>query len=559
MTEDAATSGGNGEEARAPWWRRATIYQVYPRSFQDSDGDGTGDLEGLRARLPYLAWLGVDAIWLSPFFRSPMADFGYDVSDHCAVDPTFGTAADWDRLVETARGLGLRLILDLVANHTSDQHPWFRAARAGKRRDWYLWQAGTPERPPNNWRSVFGGSAWTWDEDAAAWYYHAYLEQQPDLNWRNPEVRDAIARVMRYWLERGADGFRIDALRQYVKDARLRENPVNPDWHPGLDPYQAVLPEFTTDRPELDDVVRRLRETADEAARADGRERVLIGELYLPIERLMRFYRAGLHLPSNFSLLTTPWEAGAIAALVERYEALLPPGAWPNWVLGNHDRPRLASRIGSRQARAAAVLLLTLRGTPTLYYGDEIGMVDVPVPAEHVRDPWERNVPGRGLGRDPARTPMQWDATKRAGFCADAATPWLPLAPEADRVHVAAQRDDPGSLLSLYRRLLALRRRHPALHSGDYETLAVGDGVIAYRRAWAREGMAVVVNLANEPREAALDGVAGEVVLDTGGSRESAAFSGRIELAAGAAVIVACPAGTDLSGRRRGESSPSCP
>jgi alpha-glucosidase len=528
--------------ASAAWWRRATIYQVYPRSFQDSDGDGTGDLEGLRARLPYLAWLGVDAVWLSPFYVSPMADFGYDVADHCAVDPVFGTLDDWDRLVETARRLGLRLILDLVANHTSDQHPWFRAARAGERRDWYLWQDGSSAQPPNNWRSVFGGSAWTWEAAAGAWYYHAYLKEQPDLNWRNPEVRDAIAGVMRFWLKRGADGFRIDALRQYVKDSGLRDNPVNPDWHSGLDPYGAVLPEFTTDRPELDEVVRGVRAVADEAARRDGRERVLIGELYLPVDRLMRFYRAGLHLPSNFSLLTAPWEAGAIAELVEHYERLLPFGAWPNWVLGNHDRSRLASRIGSEQARAAAVLLLTLRGTPTLYYGDEIGMTDGAVPADRVRDPWERNVPGRGLGRDPARTPMQWDASAHAGFCADAAEPWLPLAPDADRVNVAFQRDDPGSLLSLYRRLLALRRRHPALHSGDYETLAAPDGVLAYLRAWQGERMAVVVNLASDAREAVLEGVRGVIVLDTAGGREASDFDRRLVLDGGSAVVIACPA-----------------
>ena len=472
-----------------------------------------------------------------------MVDFGYDVADHCAIDPTFGTLADWDRLVQAARRHGIRLILDLVANHTSDQHPWFRAALAGERRDWYLWRPGRPGQPPNNWRSVFGGSAWTWSEEAGAWYYHAYLSRQPDLNWRHPEVRAAIADVMRFWFERGADGFRIDALRQYLKDPGLTDNPVNPRWRPGDDPYDAVVPEHTTDRPELDDVVRGLRAVADDAARVDGRERVLIGELYLPIAKLMRYYRAGLHLPSNFALLTTPWEARAIATLAEEYEASLPEGAWPNWVLGNHDRPRLASRIGREQARAAAVLLLTLRGTPTLYYGDEIGMVDVAVPPGLVRDPWERNVPGRGLGRDPARTPMQWEDTAHAGFCADGATPWLPPAPDAGRVNVAAQRDDPDSLLALYRRLLTLRRDRAALHSGDYETLAVQDGVLAYARIWQGERMVVVVNLARDPREAVLDGVAGEIVLATRAARESSAFSGTLAIEGGGAVVVACAPG----------------
>ena len=471
-----------------------------------------------------------------------MVDFGYDVSDHCAVDPAFGTLADWDRVVGTARRHGIRLILDLVANHTSDRHPWFRAACAGERRDWYLWRPGSPDRPPNNWRSVFGGSAWTWAEAVGEWYYHAYLREQPDLNWRNPEVRDAIADVMRFWFQRGADGFRIDALRQYVKDPELTDNPVNPRWQPGDDPYDAVVPEFTTDRPELDEVVRSLRAVADAAGRADGRERVLIGELYLPIAKLMRYYRAGLHLPSNFSLLTAPWEANAIATLADDYEAALPPEAWPNWVLGNHDRSRLATRVGPAQTRAAAILLLTLRGTPTVYYGDEIGMQDVPVPADRVQDPWERNVPGRGLGRDPARTPMQWDAGPTAGFCPHDATPWLPLAADAGRVNVAAQRDDPGSLLSLYRHLLRLRRERPALHSGAYETLAVQGGVLAFARTWRDERMVVIVNLASEPQEAVLNGVRGGVVLSSADSGASSRFAGSMVLDGGAGVVLSCPA-----------------
>jgi alpha-glucosidase len=331
-------------------------------------------------------------------------------------------------------------------------------------------------------------------------------------------------------------------LRQYLKDPGLTDNPVNPLWQPGDDPYAAVVPEHTTDRPELDEVVGHLRAVADEAARGDGRERVLIGELYLPIAKLMRYYRAGLHLPSNFSLLTTPWDAGALAGLIEDYEASLPPGAWPNWVLGNHDRSRLASRIGRDQARAAAVLLLTLRGTPTLYYGDEIGMVDVDLPADSVQDPWERNVPGRGLGRDPARTPMQWDGGRRAGFCEAAATPWLPLAPDAGRVNVEAQREDPDSLLSLYRRLLRLRRDHPALHAGDYRTLAVLGEVLAYERRCAGERMAVLVNLGTQAQEAVLDGVSGEVVLSSGGVPVGSRFGGALVLGSGAGVVVAAGA-----------------
>ena len=431
------------------WWRGGAIYQVYPRSFQDSDGDGTGDLEGVRRRLPYLKWLGVEGVWLSPFYRSPMADFGYDVSDHRDVDPIFGSLEDFDRLAADARALGLKLILDYVPNHTSIEHPWFR-----ERPDFYLWA----DEVPNNWVSNFGGPAW--EPYDGRFYYHAYLREQPDLDWRNPEVRAAMLDVLRFWSERGADGFRIDALRQLFKDDQRRDNPPNPAWREGDDPYAALVPEFTTDRSEVQDAIRAMRA-------AVGPERLLIGELYLPIERLVAYYASGLDMPANFHLLSTPWEPRAIAELVERYEAALPDGAWPNWVLGNHDRPRVASRLGPGQERAAAYLLLTLRGTPTLYYGDELGMRDVEIAPERRVDPWAFG------NRDPVRTPMQWDPE---GSFTEAAEPWLPFAPDHATVNVAAQHEDPDSLLGLYRGLLALRRSEPDLLDGGYRTLeALGD------------------------------------------------------------------------------------
>jgi alpha-glucosidase len=436
------------------WWRGGAIYQVYPRSFQDSEGDGTGDLEGVRQRLPYLKWLGVDGVWLSPFYRSPMADFGYDVSDHCDVDPIFGSLADFDALAADARALGLALILDYVPNHTSIEHPWFR-----ERPDFYLWA----DAVPNNWVSNFGGPAW--EPHDGRFYYHAYLPQQPDLNWRNPEVRAAMLDVLRFWCERGADGFRIDALRQLIKDDERRDNPANPAFREGDDPYSALLPEFTTDRPEVQDAIRDMRA-------AVGDERLLIGELYLPIERLVAYYDSGLDMPTNFHLLSTPWEPRAIADLVERYEAALPDGAWPNWVLGNHDRPRLATRLGPGQERAAAFLLLTLRGTPTLYYGDELGMRDVEIAPERRVDPWVFG------NRDPVRTPMQWDA---AGSFTSG-EPWLPFAPDHETVNVEAQREDPDSLLSLYRTLLALRRGEPDLVTGAYRTLDASEDVLRFAR-----------------------------------------------------------------------------
>jgi alpha-glucosidase len=517
--------------AAAPWWRRGVLYQVYPRSFQDSDGDGVGDLAGVRRRLGHLRALGVDGVWLSPFYRSPMADFGYDVADHRDVDPLFGTLADFDALVADAHRLGLRVVQDYVPNHTSSEHPWFADP---ERRDWYLWRPGPPERPPTNWVSVFGGSAWTHDAGRDAWYHHAYLPEQPDLDWRNPEVRAAMLGVLRFWMARGADGFRIDALRQLIKDDRLRDNPPNPAWTPGEDPYHALTPEFTTDRPEVLELVALMRAAVDAA----GGERVLVGELYLPIERLVAYYAAGLDLPANFHLLTTPWRPEAIAGLVERYEAALPPGAWPNWVLGNHDRPRVASRLGAAQARVAAMLLLTLRGTPTLYYGDELGLVDVPVAPDAVQDPWERRVPGRGLGRDPVRTPMPWDGGPHAGFCPPEASPWLPLGEHNAARHAAGQARAPGSMLALHRRLLAARRATPALALGAYRTVAAAGDTLAWLREHDGRRVLVALNLGAAPQALALP-APGRVLVATDPARDGAAVRGELRLAADEGVVAA--------------------
>nr|HAQ92995.1 alpha-amylase [Afipia sp.] len=401
-----------------PWWKSGILYQIYPRSFQDSDGDGVGDLRGVIERLPYLRELGVDALWLSPIFPSPMEDFGYDISDYTGIDPLFGTLADFDALVAAAHDFGLKIVLDLVPNHTSDQHPWFiesRGSRDSAKRDWYIWRDPKGEGgPPNNWLSEFGGSTWEFDAHTGQYYYHAFLRSQPDLNWRNPEVRGAMHDVMRFWLRRGVDGFRVDVMWHLIKDDVLRDNPPNPDFVPGQQPYEQLIPLYSTDRPEVHDVVAELRQVIDEFD-----DRVLIGEIYLPPAKLVAYYGrnlAGAHLPFNFALISTPWNARAIAKLVDDYEAALPAGAWPNWVLGNHDRQRIASRLGTDQARVAAMLLLTLRGTPTLYYGDEIGMPQVAIAPDRVRDPWEKNVPGMGVGRDGCRTPMQWDETAYAGF-----------------------------------------------------------------------------------------------------------------------------------------------
>ena len=492
---------GEQKPIEAPWWQSGVIYQVYPRSFQDSDGDGIGDLNGITRRLDHLEALGADAVWISPIYPSPMADFGYDVSDHCDVDPVFGTLADFDRLLEAAHARGIRVILDFVPNHTSDRHPWFdesRASRTNPRRDWYVWRDPEPDGgPPSNWLSEFGGPAWTFDEATRQYYYHAYLPQQPDLNWRNQEVRAAMLDVLRFWFSRGVDGFRVDAIHHLIEDERLRDNPPNPDWREGMSPARSVIRRYTMDQPEVHEAIAEMRRVAD----AFG-ERLMIGEAYLPIDRMMAYYGVdltGFQLPFNFHLISAVWQPTAIAALIEAYELALPEGAWPNWVLGNHDRSRVASRIGRDQARVAAMLLLTLRGTPTIYQGEEIGMLDVPIPPELVQDPWERNVSGLGLGRDPVRTPIPWTGAASGGFTAG--RPWLPLGPDHATVNVAAQVGDRQSMLTLYRALLRLRRAEPALCLGSYRLVAATDRVLAFERRLSGSGLLIGLNMSGEPAE----------------------------------------------------------
>ena len=525
------------------WWRHGIFYQIYPRSFQDSNADGVGDIAGIMRRLPYLLDLGVDAVWLSPIFPSPMADFGYDICDYTGVDPLFGTMEDFDALIDAAHGSGLKVILDLVPNHTSDRHPWFvesRSSRDNPKRDWYIWRDPRADgSAPNNWLSEFGGSGWEYDATTGQCYYHAFLAQQPDLNWRNPAVREAIYDVMRFWLRKGVDGFRVDVIWHLIKDAEFRDNPPNPNFYGGRPPHEKIMTRYSTDQPEVHDVIAQMRRVTDEFG-----SRVLIGEVYLPLHRLVAYYGndlAGAQMPFNFALLSTLWSARSVERIIEDYERALPAGAWPNWVPGNHDRPRVASRVGRDQARVAAMLLLTLRGTPTLYYGDEIGMHQVAIAPEQVRDPFEKNVPGIGVGRDGCRTPMQWDATAFAGF--STTTPWLPLADDFTRENVVNLAADERSILHLYQMLINLRKRLPPLQSGEYVPIAAEGDLLLYRRQSEAAAVVIALNLGAEPISIASQtiGLGGEILLSTMLDRQDEKIAGQLDLRGNEGVIIGPP------------------
>jgi alpha-glucosidase len=525
-----------------PWWQRAVIYQIYPRSFQDSNGDGIGDLNGIALRADHLAWLGIDAVWISPVFPSPMADFGYDISDYCGIDPMFGTLGDFDRMLAALHERGIRVILDFVPNHTSAEHPWFKESRRSRdspKRDWYIWRDPNPDGgPPNNWLSQAGGGGWSFEPQTGQYYYHAFLEEQPDLNWRNPEVRNAMHDVMRFWLNRGVDGFRVDVLWHLAKDPEFRDDPINPNYREGDPPFMRVLPKYSADHDDMIAIATGMRNVLDEYGG------VFIGELSLPLERLMAYYGSGLsavHMPFNFALLWASWTragwtAERLKSLISRYEEALPPGAWPNWVLGNHDQPRVATRLGREQARVAMVLLLTLRGTPTLYYADELGHPSVEIAPEHVRDPFGINMPGGTQGRDPVRTPMPWDGSRNSGFTTG--EPWLPLAPDAAEISVAAQKADPQSMLSLVHSLLALRRREPALSIGDFALLPTEGGTLAYRRSADGKQFVVVLDIESKPATVKIE-TGGQVVAATRPERVGESVAGTIHIDADEAVVIA--------------------
>jgi alpha-glucosidase len=495
-----------------PWWRGAVIYQIYPRSFQDSDGDGIGDLPGIASRLDYLSWLGVDGIWLNPTMPSPNADWGYDVADYCDVHPDYGTLADLDRLVAEADARGIRVLLDLVPNHTSDRHPWFESARSSRnapRRDWYVW-ADTP----NNWRSAFGGPAWTLDEATGQYYLHNFLAEQPDLNWWSDGVRDAFDDILRFWFDRGIAGFRIDVAHAIVKDRELRDDPpVTDSAHP-VERREKLARVHSMNRPETHDVLRRWRALAD---RYDP-PRLLLGETYvMDVRRLARFYGDAddeLNLAFNFPFVHAELSVEALAPIVDDSQEHLPETAWPVWTGSNHDAGRLATRWCGDDpdlVRCALVVLLCLRGTAVLYYGDELGLPQTTLRREDLLDPVGIRRWPEDPGRDGGRTPMPWSGEEGGGFTEPGVRPWLPFGDLA-ACNVADQRDDPGSTLSFARRLVALRRELPELREGGYERVEAPAGLWAWRRG---EGIGVAVNLGRRPVPAPFEG---EVLLGADGA-----------------------------------------
>lgn len=486
------------------WWQDAVFYQIYPLSFADSDGDGFGDLEGIISHLDYLSGtLGVDAIWLSPFFKSPMADWGYDVSDHTDVDPLFGDLATAKRMIDEIHKRGMHVIVDYLMNHTSIEHHWFRESRSSldnPKRDWYVWRDPKPDgSAPTNWMSVFGGPAWTLDEATGQHYRHTFLPLQPDLNWRNPEVREAMFDVARFWLDLGVDGFRVDAAHQMMKDPRERDNPPAPDDHTrpwkDMGDYDRYIHLYDFAHPDVHQAHREFRAVLD----SYPHDPVTVGEIHIfDLPEWAAYYGENLdqiHMPFNFHLMVAPWEAASIRAVIETVLWHVPLGGWANWLLGNHDEIRIQTRLGALDARLAAVLLLTLRGTPFLYYGDELGMPQAEIGHGDARDPWGENV--SYLSRDGCRTPMQWDGTATAGFSSNGT--WLPVGPDHVNLNVVTEANDPGSMLALYQRLLAYRRSSVPLREGAYLSHPASNGdVFVFERFTDDARIIIALNLSDQ-------------------------------------------------------------
>ena len=490
------------------WWKDGVIYQIYPRSFKDSNEDGIGDLQGIIGKLDYLADLGIDAIWLSPINPSPDADFGYDVADYKDIDLKFGDLGVFDLLVAEAHQRGIRIILDLVLNHTSEKHPWFVESRSSldnPKRDWYIWRSGSDEgrKPPNQWQSVFGGKAWEYDEQTGQFYYHMFTRQQPDLNWRNPEVYAEMMRIFRFWADRGVDGFRLDVFNNYFKDAMFRENPTKL----GVRAFDRQVHLYDTNQAEMMEVVADIRSILDSYP-----ERYVVGETFLADTKMTASYcgPGKFHAAFDFySLIKTPWNPARYLRAIQRQDEELPVEAWPIHVFNNHDNRRIATRIRAgeddEKLKVAAALLLTLRGTPFLYYGEEIGMRDIHVTRSEIQDPVGKHYWPIPVGRDGCRSPMQWNDEPLAGF--STVKPWLKVHPKFPTRNVASQHENPRSLLNFYKALLHLRRSYAALRGGIFIPLNhEPQRVLAYVRQDNDNRILVALNLARRRSKLAVGG-----------------------------------------------------
>ena len=491
----------NNNNNNNQWWKKTAIYQIYPRSFKDSNNDGIGDLQGITSKLNYLEWLGIQAIWLSPIYKSPMVDFGYDISDYTDIDPIFGTLADFDELIVKAHEKNIKIIMDYVMNHSSDEHIWFKESRTSRdnpKSDWYIWKDPKPDgSPPNNWLAIAGGSAWSYEEKRKQYFLHSFLPCQPDLNWRNPELKKAMFDVLSFWMDRGVDGFRVDMISWIMKDDQFRDDPVKEEDENNessfILAYEKLDHIYSANRPERFDILKEFRQFLDKY-----QEKVSIGEVnyFAPLTELVKYYgdlnSPLVDIPGNFRFIFLPWRAKTIKEFIDKFEGMLGDNFWPNYQIGNHDRPRVVSRIGEGQARVAAMLLFTLRGTPFIYNGEELGMHNVEIPLDQLQDPWKEP----GLNRDPIRTPMQWDETTNAGFTNG--NPWLPVASDYTENNVEKEKNDPKSFLNLYKKLLTLRIEHPCLSIGKYGGLNVrNDSVLVFKRINTSSEVIIALNFTN--------------------------------------------------------------
>ena len=493
-----------GNNNNNQWWKKTAIYQIYPRSFKDSNNDGIGDLQGITSKLDYLEWLGIKAIWLSPIYTSPMVDFGYDISDYVDIDPIFGNLEDFDELIKQAHVRNIKIIMDYVMNHSSDEHAWFKESRTSKdnpKSDWYIWRDPKPDgSPPNNWIAITGGSAWTYEDKRGQYFLHSFLPCQPDLNWRNPELKKAMFDVLGFWMDRGVDGFRVDMISWVMKDEQFRDDPLKEESeineYTFVQDYERYDHIYSANRPERFTLLKAFRRFLD-----TYQEKVSIGEVnyFTPLTELVKYYgdvnSPLVDIPANFRFIFLPWKAKKIREFIDNFEGMLGDSFWPNYQLGNHDRPRVVTRIGKEQARVAAMLLFTLRGTPFIYNGEEIGMHNVEIPLELTQDPWKEP----GLNRDSLRTPMQWDESENSGFTKG--KPWLPIASDYQEINVEKERNDPKSFLNLYKNLLQIRKENLALAVGKYSIhKASNESCFLYKRTYNSTKLIIALNFSDKPQ-----------------------------------------------------------